>query len=95
VKKAIAKISVAIHNRSRPNPKAMIRTAPIRSSIPVVENNPTFVLVESCLSERLTKKVANIANTKSMTRITIAAVMKGITSPKVMLLVFGVMPESD
>jgi len=53
VKKAIAKISVAIHNRIRPNPKRMISTAPMRSSNPVVENSPTFVLAESCLSERL------------------------------------------
>lgn len=95
MKKAIAKISVAIHNRSRPSPKAMISTAPIKSSNPVVENNPTFVLAESCLSERLTKKVAIIANTQSVTRTTIAAVMKGITSPKEMLLMFGVIPEND
>ena len=52
VKKAIAKISAAIHNRIRPIP-TMISTAPIRSSIPVVENNPTFVFAERCLSERL------------------------------------------
>ena len=30
-----------------------------------------------------------------MTIINIAAVMKGITSPKPMLLVFGVIPEND
>lgn len=62
VKKAIAKISDAIHIRIAPIPIRMISTAPIKRSSPVVENNPTLVLSESCLSERLIKKVAIMAN---------------------------------
>ena len=73
----------------------MTSTAPINSRVPAVENSPTFVFAESCTSERLTKKVAIIPNTQSVAITNIAAVMNGIMSPKLMLLVFGTIPERD
>ncbi len=53
LKKAIANINVAIHIRISPNPKIMMSIAPIKSINPVVENNPTFVLAERRISDRL------------------------------------------
>ncbi len=73
----------------------MTSTAPINSSVPAVENSPTFVFDASCLSERLMKKAVIIANTQSVANTNIAAVMNGIMSPKPMLFVFGIIPERD
>ena len=94
MKKAIAKISAAIHIRRKPMPM-MVRHAPISSSSPVVENNPTFVFADRCLSERLVKKAETIANIQRITRTAIIAAMKGATSEKVILFVLAFMPEND
>ena len=88
-------MSTAIHIRISPKPKIIIKTAPINKSNPAVENKPVPDFSATCLRERLRRKVAIIANTQRMTKIIIAAEMKGIKSVNEMFAVFGVVPESD
>ena len=95
MKKAIARTIVAIQKRSRSIPKTMINIAPIKKSSPVIENKPTFDLAESSLSERLKRKSCNYCVYPRIAIITIAATMKGITSLKPLLLLFGGIPEND
>ena len=94
MKKAIANISVAIQIKMNPTP-SMINAAPINSSKPVVENKPVADLTEISFSERLKKKAAIIAKIQTTTITNRIAARKGIIAEGSMLLVSGVMPESD
>ena len=90
VKKAIAKINVAIHIRSKPKPTTIMSPAPINSRSPAVENKPTVVLLDTSFSDRLKKIAAIIANIQTIMKTTIAAATNGRISEMVMLVVTGV-----
>jgi hypothetical protein len=66
-KKAIARISVAIHMRIRPT-AIIVSTAPINISSPVVPNKPTPVFVDRSPSDFLRKIAVMMTKTKSTTK---------------------------
>ena len=88
-KKAIAINNAAIHIRMKPM-KIIVRNAPMSSSKPPVENNPTLVFVERVFSDRLAKKAATIAKTQRITRTKNTAPIMDVTSPWVMFDVCAV-----
>jgi len=75
-------------------PKRMIRTAPMSSSSPVVENKPTPDFAASVPRERLIKNAAIIANTQRITIMAMIPVRKGIMLSKLRFDMLGVNPES-
>jgi len=94
VKNAIARTRNPIQINSSPM-RTIVRTAPINKSNPAVENHPTDVFEETILRDRLSKNIVIIANIHRIARTAIAPTMNGTMSEKLMLLVFGVMPDRD
>ena len=73
-------------------PKAMINTAPMSISNPVVENKPTFDFAESAISERRAKNVAIIPNTHKIRNAAKIPAMKGKIASRVKFDRSGVKP---
>ncbi len=92
-KKAIARISAPIQIRIKPI-ATIARKAPINISNPAVPNKPTVDFAVTSLSERLTKKVAMIANIHTMTKTAASPKSSGMSvvgSKLVRAFVSGVM----